>query len=233
MPRETRQRETLPLPKRMGWDLNPRDAFTSAGFQGRQRGLRGLPKGTPLNKAETRLGPSGTGRQAIEARTRIEPNRDTTSQIETTHQTSQRQVAIGPSRNDSKWPGEGSPTLPCSVIAALGLALRGRRSNSALRSLRTACSRFPRGIDAPPGVPLWIPAPEMAWFWRGQVREHPAARRSNPKTISRPRGWPVAAGRVAENTSLAGRQGGPRLPPPTCRQSTEGWRCRRPPQLVA
>jgi hypothetical protein len=52
-----------------------------------------------LNKAKTRLGSSGTGRQAIEARTRIEPNRDTTSQIETTHQTIQRQVAVGVSRN--------------------------------------------------------------------------------------------------------------------------------------
>jgi hypothetical protein len=31
--------------KRMGWDLNPRDAFTSAGFQGRRS-----PSGHSLHK---------------------------------------------------------------------------------------------------------------------------------------------------------------------------------------
>ena len=82
-----------------GVGFEPTRRFHVCRFSRSAKPLRALPAGTPLNKAKTRLGSSGTGRQAIEARTRIEPNRDTTSQIETTHQTSQRQVALGLSRN--------------------------------------------------------------------------------------------------------------------------------------
>jgi len=66
--------------------------------------------------------------------------------------------------------GEGSPTLPCSVIAASGTALTPADFNSVMRGLGTACSRIPRGNGSPPGAPLWIPPPEMDPFRRGQVR---------------------------------------------------------------
>jgi hypothetical protein len=102
-----------------GVGFEPTNDFRRCRFSRSAKPLRALPAGTPLNKAETRLGPSGTGRQAIEARTRIEPNRDTTSQIETTHQTSQRQVALGLSRNDSKWRGYAAiVTLPFPATTA-------------------------------------------------------------------------------------------------------------------
>jgi hypothetical protein len=61
------------------------------------------------NKGETLLWPSATARQASGPERQIESNQVTTSQIETTHQTSQRQVATGLSRNDSKGPGKGLP----------------------------------------------------------------------------------------------------------------------------
>ena len=48
-------------------------------------------------------GPSATAPLAFNQDEETEPNRDTTRQIETTHQTSQRQVATCLSRNDSKW----------------------------------------------------------------------------------------------------------------------------------
>jgi hypothetical protein len=53
--------------------------------------------------------PSVTAPQAFDQEGEIESNRVTTSQIETTDQTSQRQVAIGPSRNNSKLPVSGIP----------------------------------------------------------------------------------------------------------------------------
>lgn len=47
------------------------------------------------NKGETLLRPSATGRLPAGHVDEIEPNRATTSQIESTHRTSQRQVAVG------------------------------------------------------------------------------------------------------------------------------------------
>ena len=90
-------------PKRMGWDLNPRDAFTSAGFQGRRRPSGHSRGDHHLKQGRNAREASGTGRCTRAPRGETQPNRATTSQIETTHQTSQRQVAVGMSRNDSKW----------------------------------------------------------------------------------------------------------------------------------
>jgi hypothetical protein len=151
-----------------------------------------VPPGTPCtnrneNKNETLLKPSSTGKPGPIPAGEIETNRDTTSQIETTHQTSQRQVAIGPSRNDSKWPGEDSPP---AQSCNLGHGLPRDGSSSAFRSSRTACSRLRRGIDSPPVASLRILTPEIDPIGRVQVREHPAARGSNRETRSRPRGWP-------------------------------------------
>ena len=78
---------------------------------------------TPENLDETLLRTCSPGREASGPSVEIESNRDTRGQIETTHQTSHRQVAAGVSRNDSKWPRKEVPTLPCSVIAASGTAL--------------------------------------------------------------------------------------------------------------
>ena len=84
--------------KRMGWDLNPRTTFAVAGFQEQQR-----PSGTPdtntlENQGKSLLMPLPPRRRATGPRGEIEPNRATTSQTETTHQTSQRQVTDGVSR---------------------------------------------------------------------------------------------------------------------------------------
>ena len=83
---------------------------------------------TPENKAETLLGPFPPGRKASGSRGETEPNRDITSQIETTHQTSHGQVTVGVSRNDSKWPSLGIAPPLCPVRATLGgcLAPAGR-----------------------------------------------------------------------------------------------------------
>ena len=117
--------------------------------------------------------PSATGRQAFDQEGETEPNRDTASQIETTHQTSQPQVAVGASRNDPNWPGQGSPPLLDQRSPGHGSTLDD--IDSALRSSRKACSRFPRGIDSSPGRPLSIPTPEMGG---GGLGKPPAARES-------------------------------------------------------
>jgi hypothetical protein len=58
---------------------------------------------SPQNKGESLLRPSDAVPRASDPEGETEPNRATTSQIETTHRTSQRQVATGLSREDSKW----------------------------------------------------------------------------------------------------------------------------------
>ena len=63
---------------------------------------RTLLANTCENKTETLLGPFPPGRMASGPRDENESNRATTSQIETTHRTSQRQVATGLTRNDEK-----------------------------------------------------------------------------------------------------------------------------------
>ena len=59
---------------------------------------------SPENSDEKLLKPFPPGQAASGPREGTEPNRATTSQTETTHQTGQRQVATGLSRNESKWP---------------------------------------------------------------------------------------------------------------------------------
>lgn len=61
------------------------------------------------NKAETFLRPSATVPLALDQDGETEPNRATTGQVETTHQTSPRQVATCLPRNDSRCPGEAFP----------------------------------------------------------------------------------------------------------------------------
>jgi len=74
--------------------------------------------GTPLahtheNNAETLPKPFLTVRKASGPIARIESNRATISHIETTRETSQRQVATRLSHYDSKWPSLGiAPPLP-------------------------------------------------------------------------------------------------------------------------
>jgi len=185
----------------------------------------GTPEGiTLVTKAETLLKPSSAGSRDQGSTGEIE-TKQAKSRPRTRQVTDKSRVAcLEMTRNG--W--ERTPPYPAQSCN-LGQRPTLDDFNSALRSLRTACSRFPRGIDSPPVAPLRILTPENDPIGRGQVREHRAARVSNRETRSRPRGWPVEVGRGAEKTSPAGRQGGPRLPPPTCRQSTTGWRCRRPP----
>jgi hypothetical protein len=54
--------------KRMGWDLNPRDAFTSAGFQGRQRGSATTYASTPGNTGETLPGAPEDGANSLRSK---------------------------------------------------------------------------------------------------------------------------------------------------------------------
>ena len=81
--------------------------------------------------------PEETGSHAIEALrhgstasgpgSEIEPDRDTTRQIETTHQASRRQGAAGLSHNDSNWRySRGVVLARCPVWAALGSSHGGR-----------------------------------------------------------------------------------------------------------
>ena len=58
---------------------------------------------TQENEAEALPRASARAPRASGPERETEPNRATTSQIETTHQTSQRQVATTLSRDDSKW----------------------------------------------------------------------------------------------------------------------------------
>ena len=99
LPIETNPGDSTRTPKRMGWDLNPRDAFTSAGFQGRRRGSEYSPRVHHGKQGRNAPEASGTGRCTRAPRGETEQIRDTTSQIETTHQTSQRQVATCLSQN--------------------------------------------------------------------------------------------------------------------------------------
>ena len=98
--------------------------------------------------------------------------------------------------------GKGLPPTLLSH-ATSGTAFPRDGSSSALRSLRTTCSRFRSGIDIPPVVPHWILTPGLDPSWRGQVRGAPGSQR-----VHRPRGWPLAAGREAGKNSQTGRQGG-------------------------
>ena len=77
--------------------------------------------GTPLantheNKYESLLRPSATAPRSSGSERDIEPNQATKSQIETTHQTSQRQVATHLTRNGE----ESRGGYPCSRAAAVG-----------------------------------------------------------------------------------------------------------------
>ena len=77
------------------------------------KGVSGTPLAhTPENNAETLPKPFLTVRKASGPIARIEPNRATTSHIETTHRTRQRQVATGLSPYDSKWPSLGIAPPP-------------------------------------------------------------------------------------------------------------------------
>jgi hypothetical protein len=83
-------------------------------------------KNSPENKSETLPRSSAKAPWASGPQREIEPNRATTSQTETTHQTSHGQVAAGVSRNDSKWPSLGIAPPLCPVRATLGRCLACR-----------------------------------------------------------------------------------------------------------
>jgi hypothetical protein len=90
-------------------------------------GLPCTPEGISLeNECETLLKPSSTGSRDHGPKGEIETNRDTTSQIETTHGTIHRQVATCLSRIDSKWRSFASfPSLPYFRIGFEHHWLRG------------------------------------------------------------------------------------------------------------
>ena len=106
--------------------MNPRTTFAVAGFQERRR-VSGTPEGIALeNKGKTLLKPSSAGKPGPVPTGENEPNRDTTSQIETSHRTSQRQVATCLSRIDSKWRSVALiPFLPYSRVGFDHHGLRG------------------------------------------------------------------------------------------------------------
>ena len=109
-------------PKRMGWDLNPRDAFTSAGFQGRRR-PSATPSGNNLeNKCETLPGPrrrhrwpSTRTKQPSQTETQHAKSRPLTRQVSD----KSRLVCLELARNSREWK---SP-LPSPIHAASGTAL--------------------------------------------------------------------------------------------------------------
>ena len=95
---------------------------------------------TQENKDKTLLKPSSTSQPGLGPRREIEPNRVTTSQIETTRATSHRQVAPDLSRNDSKWRGLFLiPSLSYSRIGFVNDGLRGL--SDALRARFAAMAR--------------------------------------------------------------------------------------------
>ena len=87
-----------------GVGCEPTNDFRRCRFSRSAKGAEGLSARTALKTCPKR---SQGSRERVHGpptpERETEPNRVTTSQIETTHQTSQRQVATGLSRNDSKW----------------------------------------------------------------------------------------------------------------------------------
>ena len=170
------------------------------------------PEGITLeNKGETLLKPSSTGSRDQGPSGEIEPNRDTTRQIETTDETSPRQVAVGLSRNDREWDPPPSPALSSQPRTRhapwqFQFCLSQREADPISLLQLPAGHRHPSQGFVRSGIPL------RGWTRLGGGRsgKHPAARGSAADENGQWR-QDGGLGRLARRADMTGRGSQPPL----------------------